>query len=370
MIPLNPARLPAALKLLAEFRAAGRAPAPVKPPVHAGAAAREGGHASRGAGPPGKAPSSADLQRSPAGWPVTRDVLAAQLERRLTGHDLPYQFNTSYCGCAAFLVALLVDRPDLYTSYAIGLWTGDHFTFQGKDGAKLTVSAASGTMTTLAGIQAGDKSRTSAISDIDWMTMASLSGSSHSGPAQPVAAPKGLKSTWNAITWPSMMRNWFTSVGAAPGLDSVGLGAISRSASDFLDLLALWSNHWIILEIDVSLLEGGIALPTNRHWVLVNPLYPPKVRAAGAKTAESPAALKNAYQNRWTGGGPALGSDPSADLVSMKFGSGVAADILLDEAVVDMQVISWAQDWHTFKNPTLSHIASRFYGGYACPRFR
>ena len=131
MIPLNNARLAAAFKLLADFRAAGH--------VTPTEAATGGGHhhASPAAAPHGARPP-ADKQRSPVGWPVTRDALAAQIESRLKGASLPYQSNTSYCGDAAFLVALQVDRPDLYAAYAIGLWTQALFTFPGRSHAALT----------------------------------------------------------------------------------------------------------------------------------------------------------------------------------------------------------------------------------------
>jgi hypothetical protein len=62
------------------------------------------------------------MQRSPAGWPVTRSALADQLTARLGGTDEPNQMSASYCGPAAFLYCLLEDRPDLYAAYAIGLW--------------------------------------------------------------------------------------------------------------------------------------------------------------------------------------------------------------------------------------------------------
>ena len=181
MIPLNHAKLPAALKRLAEFRQAGQPP-PVKAPQPT---ARTVGGLSPAPRPPLKPPphrpSREELQRSPAGWPVTRDVLAKQIEKRLKGHTLLSQLNNSFCGCAAFLVALLVDRPDLYTAYDIGLWTGDEYVLQAQT-SHLDIRAAQGTIASLNNIQASVKVRTSAISDLDWMTMASLSGANGSHP--------------------------------------------------------------------------------------------------------------------------------------------------------------------------------------------
>ncbi|MFN3675153.1 MAG: hypothetical protein ACK4TC_04180 [Sphingomonas pseudosanguinis] len=76
-----------------------------------------------GAGRPigAKAPALAALQKSPVGWPVTRDALASQIDARLRGVSMPRQRGTSYCGPAAFLYCILKDRPDIYVSYAVAL---------------------------------------------------------------------------------------------------------------------------------------------------------------------------------------------------------------------------------------------------------
>ena len=86
--------------------------------------------------------------------------------------------------------------------------------------------------------------------------------------------------------------------------------------------------------------------------------------------ANGPTVLRDACRASNSGVNPALGHDTQAEAPLLNFGGKATAAALLKEATVDMQVVSWAQDWHTFQNPTLAHIASRFYGGYACPRFR
>ena len=163
----------------------------------------------------------------------------------------------------------------------------------------------------------------------------------------------------DAISWPYMMKRWFTSIGAPPQIDSVGVGLMQKSIEDLLELLALWSTHWIVLQIDASLLQNGSPGITNRHWVTVNPVYPPRVAPAGSQEPSFAPALmtKNPF-----GSGTKGGAESKA-IAKLKH-SRMAAD------VVDMKVVSWSHDWHKFNNPTLGHIASLFYGGYACRRFR
>ena len=100
MTIINKDRLAAAQALVHRFAQAGTAPAGMTP----------------------LGETAANMQRSPAGWPVTRSAIADQLTKRLGGADEPNQMSTSYCGPAAFLYCLLEDRPDLYVAYAIGLW--------------------------------------------------------------------------------------------------------------------------------------------------------------------------------------------------------------------------------------------------------
>ena len=285
----------------------------------------------------------------------------AQLHQRLHG-KLPNQLDTSYCGCAAFLVCLLIDRPDIYVAYAIALWTGNDYTFHALR-RSLEVSATPGTMKALSDIQ-GRKSRSGFINDLDWMTMASLSAASHGGAPRNADDSGGIFSQFNAITWPSMIRKWFGAVGCQPQLDSVGFGVVSCSSEDVLDLLALWDHHWLVMEIDASLLNGGGASIKNRHWVVVNPVYRPTVQPEGKGARQFPAAYRDAVRKSpWGSAPPPVEANSAMSMVRQTMAT-------VGRATVDMQVVSWADDTYRFRQPTLDHIASLFYGGYAFPRIR
>lgn len=219
-------------------------------------------------GKPSSAQEQEKLQKSPGGWPVTRDTLAIQIEQRLAGRNLPDQVRTNYCGCAAFLYCLLEDRPDWYVAYATALWRGEQFSFATPLG-KVDVSTTEGTRQSLAIIHKSAPT-SNAISDLDWMTMAGLSSATRYVSSW---SPKSASPTddFSAITWPWMMRRWFRSVGSQIKFDSVGFGAGGTSFESLLNLLALWGNHWIVLEIDPGLLNGGKGSMVQKHWVVVDP---------------------------------------------------------------------------------------------------
>ena len=73
-----------------------------------------------------------------------------------------------------------------------------------------------------------------------------------------------------------MLRHWFLAAGAQVRASSMGLGAFRSGLFDTLSLMTCWSSCWIVLEIDMSLIQGGD--PTffnNRHWVVVRPRQHP-----------------------------------------------------------------------------------------------
>lgn len=293
-----------------------------------------------------------ERQRSPAGWPVTRAQLADELQQRLDGATLPQQRGTAYCGCAAFLYCLLEDRPDWYVAYATALWSGLPFTFASAR-ERQTVGVTPGTRQSLATIQ---QTRTAdpKISSLDWMTMASLSAATRlRHAAEPVTARPTDEA--RSITWPWMVRRWFASVGAPATLDSVNIGLFNASRQDLLDLLALWSGYWLVLQIDSSLLQGGSTSIRNRHWVVVNPETRPLFQPPGQRGEMSPPDFA-AWERS------ALSTQANA------YAAQAALDVD-DAALVDLRVVSWGDEHSKVKGATLGNIASRFYGGFAFPRF-
>ena len=336
----NTARLPAARKLLSDFRTAGRVSQLAK-------------RASISTAP------APDPQRSPAGWPIARAQLTRQLEDRLAGRSLPSQLSTNYCGVAAFLYCLLEDRPDLYVLYAISLWEGDHFTFHSAR-ADLNVRATKVTISALSDVQQ-TQPRTAAVSDLDWMTMASLSSATHMWTWN--ANPKDLLAVPASITYPWMMRRWFASVGSVPSVDSVGIGLFGASISSLLNVLTLWSTHWLILEIDASLLIGGGSAPNNRHWVVVDPFQRPLVRSPGGQPKE-PSALRDQLRRKPLGDGPPPASPVEYMMADQRQAAG------FDATLTSLKLVSWGEEPYLIPNPTLGHVGAKFYGGFAFPHFR
>lgn len=207
---------------------------------------------------------------SPAGWPVTREKLADQLIARLkrTGEEgFPDQAQTSRCGPAAFLYCLLHDRPDLYARFIFELWQNgvSNLNFQGSGPAYL-VNPSAGTM------HATPRALAAGMSEIDWMSMASLSkgGNSTADPSDSLSA----------ITYPSHLREWFVAAGSNPAIFAFSsiLGdswTSSIGLSDLQKAIALLKIDWIILEINPEMIRGQPKSPFARHWVVVNEIFMP-----------------------------------------------------------------------------------------------
>ncbi|PSJ43125.1 hypothetical protein [Allosphingosinicella deserti] len=312
--------------------------------------------------PTGRAMSPAQevrRQQSPAGWSVTRAQLARQLNERLNGASLPHQRTTSYCGCAAFLYCLLEDRPDWYVAYATAVWRGEPFNFASPH-ERVSIVVNATTRDSLRDIQARS-GRASRISDLDWMMMASLSAATRRNRAAPStgATPSDL---FSAITWPWMIRRWFASVGASARLDSVGQGLMNGSMEDLLELLDLWGSHWLVMQIDASLLSGGGQSITQRHWVVIDPEMRPLIQAKG-RSAMTPGEFARLRRARPFGAGTipqdAYGAAAAANRQSAEYRA----------APTNLRVVSWGNEHTPIWGSTIGNVADRFYGGYAFPRF-
>lgn len=302
-------------------------------------------------------------QRSPAGWPVPRARLAAQLQQRLDGQSLPNQQGTSYCGCAAFLYCLLEDRPDWYVAYATALWRGEPFTFRSAS-QYLDVTTAPETRSVLRQVQTG-KSNAGAMTDLDWTTMASLSGATTYRRNAPSAAAPDDK--FRAITWPWMVREWFASVGAPAMLDSVGAGYAREGLDELLALFARWESCWLVLQIDASMLNGGGTSIQQRHWVVVDPETRPLIGKSGQSTGQTATQFVAAREAR---------RRASVQGFREAYGGAVAANeeivrqkAEVDTAILKLRVVTWGDEHHHLHQPSLRFVLDRFHGGYAFPRF-
>jgi hypothetical protein len=290
------------------------------------------------------------LQRSPAGWPVTRDMLARQIRNRLGG-KLPEQLGTSYCGPAAFLYCLVHDRPDIYVKYALSLWEHGHFRFGNKN-AVIGVDTGSGAVqaaTKLVETRAKD-SKHRYINDLDWMTMSCLSVSTRPFSTGAVTPDDKLGS----VTYPRVLRRWFVAAGAAARADTMGAGLLKSNMAATLQLMRNWGSSWIVLQIDSSLLQGG---STNtfekRHWVVVDPHKAPMVR--------------NGKDGRWTPMGDAAGE--VWKVPPDRIAEGIEGYHMKDWDT-DLQVASWGNEHHPIHGGKLGQTIGRIYGGYAFSRFK
>lgn len=314
-------------------------------------------------GAPLAALAEAARQCSPIGWPVTRAELAEQLRQRLNGGSLPDQQGTSYCGCAAFLYCLLEDRPDWYVAYATALWRGEPFSFASPSdrlNIRVGVSARDSLKSILTGTSPARK-----MSALDWMTMACLSGATgRRGETLTLTKPGD---DFRAITWPYMVRRWFACVGAPARLDSVGIGLNLKSLDDLMQLFACWDSCWLVLQIDSSMLDGGGTSIRQRHWVVVDTETRPLIGQAGQSTGLPASQWMAQRQKR-----------ARASVLGQReaYGAAAAVNVELerqrvdaDTALLKLRLVTWNNEHHRVKEPTLKFVLDRFYGGYAFPRF-
>lgn len=309
-----------------------------------------------GDAPPGGKPDPA-RQASPVGWPVSRQELAMQLDRRIEGRDRPEQIETSYCGPAAFLYCLLQDRPDIYVDYAIGLWVRGEYQF-GVPSHKVELAGGKGIRQSLADIHAARAKRrdTRFVSDLDWMTMASLSASTRRlgwimGRPRDTDAGK-------AVTLPQVLKGWFTAAGCSSGCDTMGVGLEPASIESTLKLMAYWPSCWIVLQIDASLIQtGDVGFFTNRHWVVVSRRVMPTVQIGS--------------------GGPVvrMGDALSFYQAEEKKMWNMRVDKLHDypkpaEWQTSLHVVSWGNEARGVRNPKLGYLYPRVYGGFAFTHMR
>jgi hypothetical protein len=314
-------RLRAAEALIARFAAAGRPAA--------------------GKNPKETAKRAANLQKSPAGWPFSRDALVNALRRRMSGKDLPKQLGTSYCGPAAFLYCVLEDRPDVYCAYAISLWLRGEYDFRSSAQA-VEVDSDEAIRTALSLARAKEPGR-SFISDLDWMTMAPLSASTRPGWSRILGSPEPDDMV-GSISYPGVVKGWFAAVGARLRADTMGLGLMKTAPASTIKLMAYWANSWIVLQIDSSLIDAGDTNTfANRHWVVVNPHRRPLVKAG----KDGPIVpLSDAYK--------VLGSSTAPNMSDWE---------------TSFYAVSWGKESTALHNRKLGHLAGRIYGGFAFSRF-
>lgn len=331
MITGNKVRLQTALRWLNRFGQAGRQTADGRPITDPAQLAR--------------------LQISPGGWPVSRDALYAQMLARLAGKTEPNQVETSYCGPAAFLYCLLEDRPDLYVAYVKALWSGRIFQFaSGSDHMEL--EASGGAIKSLAVLdRVKGAARARNISDLDWMTMSSLSASTR--PASGLwGAPKPGDQA-GSISYPWVVRQWFAAVGSRPLADTMSMGITKKPLADFLKVARFWSSCWIVLQIDSSLLSGGGTNTfTQRHWVVMDPHHAPLVRMGAAGKVVQ------------------LGDLPGKIGEKLDDLDGSDEERVMRSWVTNLRLVSWGKENYAMATQTLGHLEGRLYGAFAFPRFR
>ena len=312
----------------------------------------------------GDAKARAAAQRSPAGWPVSRDDLAQQIRQRLHG-ALPAQLTTSYCGPAAFLYCLIKDRPDIYTAYAISLWEQGHFFF-GNARAKITIDSGHGVVPAAVALVKAHPgaARRGYISDLDWMTMSCLSASTRPFNFGTVTPDDQLGS----ITFPWVLRRWFIAAGAVIRADTMGFGAFKSGLLDTLSLMSYSSSSWIVLQIDSSLLrDGDPDFFHKRHWVVVDPTRQPIACKQPGNTAMPLGAVADEVGKIvWQRVGKHAGeADPDeSDVLDALKGTPVA------DWTTTLTVASWANEHHTIYTGKVGRLIDRVYGGYVFSRFK
>lgn len=222
--------------------------------------------------------------------PFEKEKIKAQIEKRLAHEDFrddylnytsmrdnayPQQGRTGFCGPAAFMYALLIDRPDLYKQYIVDLWD-----FGEAKLGKLQIKASKGvkrpTDLTI------DWNGQTLMPAIDWMTMASLSDSSN----LIFSSAKASDMQIGDITGPGTMDHWFEGVGSErvyvdispfPGSSKFIPGTIT--VADVIKFNQyIEQGHHAVLLIGSALLapEGREPFFTKfkNHWIVaIEPFY-------------------------------------------------------------------------------------------------
>ncbi|RYF24148.1 MAG: hypothetical protein EOO77_00685 [Oxalobacteraceae bacterium] len=160
-----------------------------------------------------------------------------------------------------------------------------------------------------------------------------------------------LDDVGTSITYPWVLTGWFAAAGSRPKVDSMGFGALKSGLYFFANLMRFWRDHWLVMQIDSSLIEGGAPSTfKQRHWVVVDPHRMPRAR---------------------------IGSGPPQPLWAILDEFWKVSPVERDTAILgermkdwpmDVRLVTWGKEDTKLKMAKLGDVASRFYGGYAFPR--
>lgn len=193
--------------------------------------------------------------------PFEKSKIERQLNNRLKYLSSPqdYMFNSysdqsdsSLCGPATFLYALLNDRPDLYSQYIKDLWNVGKAIL-----GSLEIIPSQGCRHPTNYTSSDGQTRVPAI---DWISMASLRDdmnfSDYSSPDE----------EFSGITMPSAIVEWATGVGSKIIFNNMGLGALAKYMIIEISNYVSSENHVAVL-INDGLLKGYPSKgPT--HWII------------------------------------------------------------------------------------------------------
>lgn len=193
--------------------------------------------------------------------PFEKSKIERQLNNRLKYLPSPqdYMFNnypdqneSSLCGPATFLYALLKDRPDLYSKYIKDLWNVGKAIL-----GSLEITPSQGCRHPTNYTSSDGQTRVPAI---DWISMASLRDDmnffDYSSPDE----------EFSGITMPSAIVEWATGVGSKIIFNNMSLGALAKYMIIEISNYVSSENHVAVLVND-GLLKGYPSKgPT--HWIM------------------------------------------------------------------------------------------------------
>lgn len=185
--------------------------------------------------------------------PFEKSKVEAQLIERLAKITLPAQGESSLCGPAVFMYALLEDRPDLYKKYIKDLWD----TGEARLGT-LNVKPSKATRRPVNYLYSNGDIR---ISAIDWISLASLRDTentfmNYDSPADQIA---GITMWWG-------IRSWFKAVGATQVFSNIDvIGSSLRDAVNLSNNIS--SSHHVVTLIGSGMIHklGG---RKKEHWIV------------------------------------------------------------------------------------------------------
>jgi hypothetical protein len=185
---------------------------------------------------------------------ISRQEVVDGLRARVNNPVTQNQNQSSLCGSAVLLFALLNDAPEVYVQYVIDLWTNG----VGALGSVI-VKPSKGCR--------NYKPPADKIAPVDWIALASLRDSENTAWDYSSADDEA-----SGITRPSVLTSWFTALNFRNLRNETNL-FLTKGESDIDAANKLYSEgNWVCLLINANMLESPNTKSASlfpNHWVVL-----------------------------------------------------------------------------------------------------